>query len=175
MKSGFTLIEIVLVIAILAIAGTFAAFGFTNARRAKELEHDARAIVAYLRDAQQRSMTQDGGAAWGVRFENVADPGQDYYDLYMNAHSQVVRHVVLRPSVEFAIPAANNYEDVRFERLSGELQGGGGVPMVQVRIRGANCASEPASCSAVFVCRSGVVTDDEAQCGGGGDDGEGRE
>jgi prepilin-type N-terminal cleavage/methylation domain-containing protein len=165
---GFTLIEILLVVAILAIIGTIATFGFTNARKVKDLEHDTRAVAAYLRDAQQRSITGADGAEWRVEFHKVS--GQDYYEL-VSSGSSVAAHVVLKPSVELYDFYINSNQSVgcagvsscpsvpaRFKPLSGELIvfGPGLDPpyAVELRTLGGLC---PAECRTITINGNGTI------------------
>ena len=77
---GFSLIEFVIVMAIIIIiaAGTsLALFRFTAVQETASM---AQSIRAVLRDAAQRSLAQAGGMYWGVRFDNVAS-GRDSYVL----------------------------------------------------------------------------------------------
>jgi len=67
---ALTYIEILLVIGITAIISTIGAGFYVNQQKVKVLETTAQEIVAYLKYAQQKSISQEQGLQWGVHFEN---------------------------------------------------------------------------------------------------------
>ncbi len=68
-KSGFSLIELLLVMAILAILSTGVAIWFLGYQRQAEIDSGSKMIVGALRDAQSRSISGKDFKRWGVYFD----------------------------------------------------------------------------------------------------------
>ncbi|MEK7612473.1 MAG: type II secretion system protein [Patescibacteria group bacterium] len=68
---GFTLIELMITIAIGSVIFGFTTFGVIRQRVVQNLDSDAKRVESFLRDAQQRSITQENGSMWGVRLEKL--------------------------------------------------------------------------------------------------------
>lgn len=113
-RGGFTLIEMLIVLSIGVILGTIGILSLSNYRREQSLRLSAQSIVAFLKDAQSRSISQEEGLQWGVRFYEPAG-GRDSY--YLFTDPAVPRSVVALPaSVEFD-PASGPFpKDVTFAR-----------------------------------------------------------
>jgi prepilin-type N-terminal cleavage/methylation domain-containing protein len=80
-NSAFTLIETLIVIAIgLLILGVGTLY-ITGANTAKRAEAEGTRIAALLQAAQERSMSQESNARWGVFVRNDAGAGASY-ELY---------------------------------------------------------------------------------------------
>ncbi|MBI5466173.1 MAG: prepilin-type N-terminal cleavage/methylation domain-containing protein [Candidatus Kerfeldbacteria bacterium] len=73
---GFSLVEILLAIAILAILASMGFIMFGGYQRRTELDTSARQIAAILRRAQGKAVSGENDKPWGVRF-NV-DPTNSY-------------------------------------------------------------------------------------------------
>lgn len=70
-KSGFSLIELIIVIAILALFSSGVMIWFFGYQREAELGAAAKTIVNTLRDAQSRSINGQDFKSWGVYFDNL--------------------------------------------------------------------------------------------------------
>lgn len=114
-KSGFTLIEMLLVLAITVILATVGLLSLSGVRQRQSLDLAGKSLIAFLRDAQQKSISQESGNAWCVRLDNV-EPGRDSYYLYPSTCSGTPATVVALPSsVEFSTPT----QDVTFSKVTG--------------------------------------------------------
>ncbi|MEK7641277.1 MAG: type II secretion system protein [Patescibacteria group bacterium] len=115
-KNGFTLIEILVVLGISIILATGGFLSLWNLKKHQALRLAAESMVAFLRDAQSRSATQEGGLGWGVHFENSAD--RDSYWLFSgSATDDAVEKVVLPAAVEYDMDTAS--DEVLFSKVSG--------------------------------------------------------
>ncbi len=111
---GFTLIEMLVVLGISVILATGGFLSLWNLRKHQALRLAAESMVAFLREAQSRSATQEGGVGWGVHFENSTD--RDSYWLFSGS-------VIEDPVDKVALPATVGLDtpsdEVFFSKVSG--------------------------------------------------------
>lgn len=120
-RGGFTLIEFLIVIALIIVLAFFSWQGLSSFGGNQELDNTAVSISALLRDAQQRSVTQVDGKSWGVKF------GGGRYFLLSTAQSvdgpitdwTVSTTVPLDSALKFIKPIDSLI--VVFRQISGEL------------------------------------------------------
>ena len=124
-ENGFSILELLISMAIIAILAAAAGINLVNYYRATALEAASKDIVGELRLAQNRAlMSQDGdsnnqGDKWGIRFTNGAD---DYYEtFYGNVYNvaSTTQKIYLPPAVVFTLPAVSSYTDVVFTNITG--------------------------------------------------------
>src|SRR3989338_4569773 len=116
---GFTLIEVLLVIGVMALVVGIGFMSLSGARQTAVLDGTARHMVAVLRNAQARAIAEQAKANWGVRFAGVA-AGDDYYALWSGEEFVTATSTVyLSPILEFSDPVAGAVKDVRFTKLTG--------------------------------------------------------
>lgn len=127
---GFTLIEVLLVMgitSILLVIGAISMFGYIGSQN---LETETRAIIALMRDAQTRSMSQENESRWGVYLAN-ASSDRDYYAIfqadetlvasstYTGVPGTTLEQKTMRSSVEFVSPANGSTTVILFSKVSG--------------------------------------------------------
>lgn len=123
LQKGFTLAELIISIAIITV---ISAIGFANlgGRRDKqEVNLEAEKIVAYLREARERSIAGQDNSSWGIYFVNVAN-GNDYYNLFKGlsfSSDTIVETHFLSPKVQLLIPPVNSTTDVIFNKELGNI------------------------------------------------------
>jgi len=118
---GFTLLELLLIIALLAILAVGGAGMYRNFGKNVELSSTAQNIAADLRLMQSKAMSGEGGYKWGVRFvSNVS--GSDYYLLFSTdgTRSTTTATTTLTSGIAFSDPKAG-YKDVIFNKISGSI------------------------------------------------------
>src|SRR5258708_2851044 len=69
-RDAFSMIEILVVIAIGILLTAFTLLNFVGKRSHADLDSGANEMISVLRDAQGRSVTQSLGTAWGVHLDN---------------------------------------------------------------------------------------------------------
>lgn len=112
-RQGFSLIEIVLVVGIIAVVGIVGFAGGTGARNKRAVEATANRIVAILRDARNRAITQESGQSWGVRFWNTpVRRGYEIWDGVSYAASVSRRFYSLDGNIGFGNPATGTLDTV---------------------------------------------------------------
>ena len=122
---GFTILELMISITIIAIIGAMAGMELIGYQRSAAAESAARDIMSELRFTQSQAITgEDGdlngqGDAWGVRFSNNAD--DTYQVFYSNTYTvaSTTATVYLPSSVKFTDPTEGNNKDIVFTKLTG--------------------------------------------------------
>lgn len=104
MSRGFTLIELVITIALVTILSTIGVLGLVTFRTNQSLRLASQNLVIFARDAQQKSVSREGGLQWGVRFTHI-EGGRDSYQLISGPpFNPAGSTVALSSGVEFAPP-----------------------------------------------------------------------
>jgi prepilin-type N-terminal cleavage/methylation domain-containing protein len=118
-ERSFTLIETLIVVAILAILTTTAFVELSSFKNRHTLDLDAEEIVSALGNAQSKAMQQEGGDSWGVRFSNSA---VDLYQIFKGSSysaSTVVSSGQLSTTDAFTDPAEGVDIDIVFSARTG--------------------------------------------------------
>lgn len=129
MKNGFTLIELIISMGLLIIIAAVGAVNLIGYRSRLDLDNASQEIIAVLREAQNRSLSQEAtsiqgsGGRWGVYFENPAT-STDFYDLFWGATyatGTIVSRATLPSSIQFDTPATGSSSTVVFSPVTGLL------------------------------------------------------
>jgi prepilin-type N-terminal cleavage/methylation domain-containing protein len=125
-KSGFSFIELLLVMGIIAIVSGVSLISLVGRRNTVTLNTTADKIVALLREAQSRSVGQASSTTWGVHFDNT-NIAQPFYSLFAGTYSTSSRENVypLPTNIEFTTVAGG--ADATFAQISGRSTGVGTV------------------------------------------------
>lgn len=118
---GFTIIELLITLAILTTISVFGGVGLFNYYSRQNLTSATDEIMAILRQARNSSITQENGDQWGVHFFNATTTrglvqlfrGSDFSSSTM-AFSQF-----LPTGVQFVNPASGDSLDVIFSKVTG--------------------------------------------------------
>lgn len=125
MNKGFSLLELLIVIAVVGLLAAGVGVSLVNYQRTAALDSAAKEIVGNLRFAQNKAITgEDGngdGASdkWGVRFANGTN--DTYRIFYGNSYTvnNAKEEIYLPSSVSFSAPQEGNNLDVIFTKTSG--------------------------------------------------------
>ncbi|PJA41746.1 hypothetical protein CO177_00785, partial [Candidatus Wolfebacteria bacterium CG_4_9_14_3_um_filter_37_9] len=79
-SKAFTLIELLITIGIIAVVSTVAFLNLFSYRGNQDLDLTSREIAIILRNAQDRSISQESSSRYGIHFENSVSNG-GFYDL----------------------------------------------------------------------------------------------
>ncbi|MEK7083399.1 MAG: prepilin-type N-terminal cleavage/methylation domain-containing protein [Patescibacteria group bacterium] len=115
---GFTLIEIVIVIAIIVILGTAVLVSFNESRNVRDLTTSSQNALSILRLAQARTLAGENDSAWGIRlasnqitlFEGDTFAGSPFTNIYPLPNSMQITNISLN----------GGGIDVVFKRVTGE-------------------------------------------------------
>jgi len=154
LRGGFSLIEIIIVAAITVILSLVGLASLIGSRSRFDLDDTAKKIAATLREAQSRGAAEEGGATWGVHFDN--NTSTPFYALFRNSYSPAseVGHYRLPVDIRYATTsvAQGGSLDTTFSTISGapsasssitiNLTGGGGAVI---------------SSSTIYVAPSGLI------------------
>jgi prepilin-type N-terminal cleavage/methylation domain-containing protein len=121
-RGGFTLLEVLLVTALMAMIAGFSVGVYRNYGKGIELNAVKKNIVYDLRQMQVRASAGENRRNWGAHFVNGA---QDYYELfssptnYADAGKTTFITVYLPSTVIFTKPADSSNLDIIFSSISG--------------------------------------------------------
>ena len=85
---GFTLVELMVSVAIIAILSLVTYISLFNARSSGDAANMAKQMTALLRQAQSQTVSGYQGVAWGVHFGNATGPASSsFYALFSGGYS----------------------------------------------------------------------------------------
>ena len=122
-EKGFTLIEVLTIAGITAIIGSIGALILPGFRAQNSLDLAIRELRADLRDAQQRSISQDQSQQYGVHLDASAG-GDDFYKVFSGssyAGGTVSKTLYLPPILQFLSPAQGATDDIIFDKVTGNV------------------------------------------------------
>jgi prepilin-type N-terminal cleavage/methylation domain-containing protein len=122
-RRGFTLIEVIIVLAIVVVVGLFIVFNLFGGDKQEDLNSTVSQIVASLRQAQSQAMAQSQNAVWGVHFMNATSTGS-YYALFSGssyASGTVQGRYPLPPTVGYVTStlSSGSFLDITFSGITG--------------------------------------------------------
>lgn len=119
-KKGFSLLELLIVVGIMAILGTFLSLNLFGLSQRKNIDSDTQKIAYILRSAHDKSVEQDNSSQWGVHFENP-NQGKGFFAVFSGSYSSssVSSRIVLSSNNIFLNPAIGTSLDVTFLKESG--------------------------------------------------------
>ena len=121
MAKAFTLIELILTIAILGILSGIIFNIYSNFQWDVKIDEEANRIKYVLRQAQSKAITGENNASWGVRFVNPLS-GAQYYNLFWGdsfAVGTTTDQNFLSSDIMFINPSSGLNLDVIFNKRSG--------------------------------------------------------
>ena len=121
-KNGFTLVELLVVIALTATLATFFFFNLSGYNVSNSLQRVGESVAAALRSTRQKSLSQENGLRWGMHFSN-SSTGQTYtiFGGQNFASSTFKNAYTLRSGILFGNPPASSSLDVIFDPITGVI------------------------------------------------------
>ena len=123
-KNGFSLLELLLVLAILTILGTVVFSSFIGYQTVVEADEEANRIRSLLRSAQGKSINGEDNSQWGVHFANPSG-ASPFYELFEGSSypGTIKEMIYLSSRFVFTSPAIGNTQDILFQKRSGKSTG----------------------------------------------------
>lgn len=122
LSKGFSLLEILLVIAILSILGVAGVGYYLNFVKSVGVKNFSQGLVSDLKYARGRSMGGESSLKWGA---HVVNSTTDYYEIfstptnYSDSAKSVFSTTTLPQGLSFTDPASGASKDIIFSRISG--------------------------------------------------------
>ena len=133
MKKGFTIIELLTIIAILFVLAVSAVPALRSFQLKSDLENSAEEMINVIRLAQQKTISSEGGSSWGVYFSTSTSPhqytlfkGDDYTSREVPADEV---HKISRDVLISAVDLGGGFEVV-FSRVPGASRQEGAISLV---------------------------------------------
>lgn len=125
-KSGFTLLELLLVISILVIIAGINSDFYGSFMSGAQLDDNAKIIVYDLKNTRDKAMNGQDDRDWGARFAKGIN---DFYEIFSTPsgsdyNNPVNRTVIvtsyLKNNIRFELPGAEVESYVLFSKISGQ-------------------------------------------------------
>ncbi|MBI3634164.1 MAG: prepilin-type N-terminal cleavage/methylation domain-containing protein [Candidatus Yonathbacteria bacterium] len=123
-QQGFSLLELLIVMAILVTMATMGSGMYRSFGKNVELSSAAQEIAADLRHMQSKAMTGEGNFKWGGHFVNGTP--DDYYVLfstsgtsYVDSGTVSIATTTLSKTISFSDPTDSASKDIIFNKISG--------------------------------------------------------
>lgn len=151
-RSGFTLIELIIVISILAVLSTIVVVDFVSYKKNSDLDNSTQEFAGILRLAQSKTLSSENYKQYGVYINTAVVPNQ--YTLF-TGYSYALRTTsldqiyFLQPSMEFYGISLGGGNEIVFDRLTGASDESGSV---SIRVK-----ADTSKNKTVYVSSSGAV------------------
>lgn len=123
--SGFSMFELLIVMAFMAIMGSIGIGYYFNFQRQAILSSTIEEVNAFVYATQQKSIGQQELSQWGVHFENPTGSGKPFYASFKGAsYVTPVETRYLDGALDFVYPADGTSVDVIFSKITGKVSDG---------------------------------------------------
>lgn len=132
LSSGFTLIELIMVLTIMAVLAAIVFSSFIKWRDSNSLSKDTETIISVLRQARNQTLSSKNSSVYGVRFATTTVTlfaGTNY-----SVSTTTNKVFNLGKGNILTITLAGNGKDVVFQRLTGETSQNGTVVISSPRL-----------------------------------------
>ncbi|MCL5012000.1 MAG: prepilin-type N-terminal cleavage/methylation domain-containing protein [Patescibacteria group bacterium] len=119
-NNGFTLIEMLISVAILSIITGIGVINLTNYKNRHSFELDTKNVLEATRNAENKSILGDQGTGWGIKFTSNVDNG--YFEIFSGtsyATSSVVVTQYLSSASRFSNPPPGFSKTIVFGQITG--------------------------------------------------------
>jgi prepilin-type N-terminal cleavage/methylation domain-containing protein len=150
-KSGFTLIEILIIVSIFVVLSAIGLSAFLNFNRHHALEKDTRAVFSLIEDARSRTLSAKNDSSWSVHFESnkaVLFEG-GVYDAGDTRNSEILLSSYVFTS---SIDLTDGAQIITFQRLTGEASATGSITL--------SLASDLSIQKTINIYKTGIVERD---------------
>jgi len=153
-KNGFTLIELIVTLAIITVVSVVMFTSLFGWKNQTDLVNVTKQVGALLREAASNAMTQENGTAWGVHFDNATNT-TPFYALFASSTystSSVIGSYPLPASVGYLTSTfpVGSTEDIAFDPVSGDASASTSI--------GLYLLGDPTQSSTISVASTGAVS-----------------
>jgi prepilin-type N-terminal cleavage/methylation domain-containing protein len=145
-NKGFTLVEIVIVIAIMAIISTVVIFSFSNINSSSALDKGAMEVLSNLNKARSLTLSSKDSSSYGVRFESSRIIL--FKSPYNSASSENIVTDLNSLVTISSVSLSGGVPEATFSRLSGAVTANGNVTLSLV--------SDPALVKTINIYETGL-------------------
>lgn len=118
-KSGFTLIEVLVVVTVGAVITVGGFVMFSQYRKDQNVKLTTSELSSAIREVQRRSVTQQDGKQWGIRFSNSVDDTYQTWSGLTYASGTMDQTYNLKRGVQFGNPPSGSAFDFIFQAVTG--------------------------------------------------------
>lgn len=120
---GFTLVELLISLSIIAIVSVIGFTNLTGTREKMAVNLEVEKIATYLRSVRDRAISGEDDSSWGVRFVNNVSGDDVYYSFKGLSFSStsIVETRFLSKKTQLTIPAVGSTTDIIFIKGSGNV------------------------------------------------------
>ncbi len=132
MKKGFTLLELIIAMAILAVISVIVLSTLQSFNNNQALDKDTQAVVAYLDEAKNKTIASKNAAQYGVRMASSSVTlfkGSSYNAADTENQTYTFNSVILINTLSLQ----GGGSDVVFMRLTGETSQNGTITLSSIR------------------------------------------
>jgi len=146
-NQGFTLIEILVSVAVIVLLGSAGLVSFTTSRNVRDLSTGTQTVLSVFRLAQSKTLAGENDSAWGV---HLAAGQVELFEGNTYAGSANIQVYALPISLEITNISLNGGgSDILFQRITGEADKSGTFTI--------NVTARPASATGIIIDTSGKV------------------
>ena len=149
-NNGFTLIEILLVIAVLIILLAMSIVFLQSSQKQSDLQSSSQEIISALKRAQNRTLASENDSTFGVFVDTISSPHR--YILFQGSTyipSPLDEISFLSDSVEFSVVDLGGVDEIVFDRLEGTTSQPGDIT---IRLK-----SSPSQTRVIYIDALGVI------------------
>jgi len=139
MKKGFSLVELIIVVGIIAIMATIGVSDYLSTRSQKRLELAAEVLVRELNLTMERSRSQEDGHQWWIHFDNPDGSNNDLYTVCYGTYTAPgadcaaeggteSKRTILGAGLDFTEPASGTTKEIIFTKSTGLPVDADGLP-----------------------------------------------
>ncbi|MGB9847754.1 MAG: pilus assembly FimT family protein [Minisyncoccia bacterium] len=120
---GFTLVELLISLSIIAIVSVIGFTNLTGTREKMAVDLEVEKIATYLRSVRDRAIAGEDDSSWGVRFVNNLSDDDVYYCFkgLSFSSSSIVETRYLSKKTQLAIPPVGSTTDIIFIKGTGNV------------------------------------------------------